>query len=265
LVVKEELKEPRCTCEIANGNNIHLEGLKGSLDCVCSKIAKRFNLYLPTGKPRTATIINILASSPCIGCITRRLQQQNRPIIDAVYLENHRLAVGILVEQLHSFLAKMGYKVSVLTEARLEHSTADILIAPTNYGVNLQHGNSKIVVETKTGNELKYSQLFRSLIDIPNATVVLWRIKRRQVAVIRRKSLQLMLQAFMRMCILRGERVLAETEPVKCQHSTTWSNFTLSSKEFENTIHDFADALMDTLPTVMETVLREIRSNGEER
>jgi len=250
---------------MTEGKDLRLEDLKVSLDHICSEIAERFNLCLPTGKPRTATIINILASSPCIGCIVRRLQQQDRPIIDAVYLENHRLAVGILVEQLHSFLAKMGYKVSVLTEARLEHSTADILIAPTDYGVNLQCGQNNVLIEVKTGNALSYSQLFRSLIDISNATVVLWRIKRRQVAVIRRKRLQPMLLAFMRMCILRGGRVLAETGPVKCQHSTTWSNFTLSAKEFENTIHDFADALMDTLPTVMETVLREIRSNGGER
>jgi len=247
--------------------SLNVENLKITLNQICSKIASRYNLFSLNGEPRRATIIDILSTSTCVGCIVRRFQQQNRPIIDAVYLENHRLAVGMLVEQLHSFLAKMGYKVSVLTEARLEHSTADILIAPTNYGVNLQHCDNKIVVEVKTGNSLSraHSQLLRSLIDIPNATVVLWRIKRRQVAVIRRKSLQPMLLAFMRMCILRGERVLAETEPVKCQHSTTWSNFTLSSKEFENTIHDFADALMDTLPTVMEMVLREIRSNGEER
>ena len=239
----------------------YLEYLKNSLDSVCSEIAKRFNFCLPNGEPRTAAIIDILASSPRIGCIVEKLRQQRRPDIDAVYLENHRLAVGILVEQLQSFLAERGYKVSVLTEAKLEHGTADVLIVPTSYGVNLQHNEKKIIIEVKTGKSLSYSQLFRYLLDVSNATLVLWRIKKHQVAVLRRKSLQPMLQAFMEMCILRGERVL-DAETVKCQNSAAPKNFTLSSKEFEDTFNDFTEALMKTLPIVLKTVLREIESNN---
>ena len=254
-----------------NGNSVNqttlankepdLNYLKTSLDRICSKIAKRFNFCLPNGEPRTAAIIDILASSPCIERVVEKLRQQHRPDIDAVYLENHRLAVGILVEQLQSFLAERGYKVSVLTETKLEHGTADVLIVPTSYGVNLQHNEKKIIIEVKTGKSLSYSQLFRYLLDVSNATLVLWRIKKHQVAVLHRKSLQPMLQAFMEMCILRGKRVLA-TKTVKCQNSTTPKNFTLSSKEFEDTFNDFTEALMKTLPIVLKTVLREIESNN---
>ena len=253
-----------------NGNSVnqttpadkdsHFEYLKSSLDHVCSEIAKRFNFCLPNGEPRTAAIIDILASSPRIGRIVEKLQQQHRPNIDAVYLENHRLAVGILVEQLQSFLTKNGYRVLVLTEAKLKHGTTDVLIAPTRYGVNLQHNEKKIVIEVKTGKSLSYSQLFRYLLHVSNATMILWRIKKRQVAVLRRKNLEPTLQAFMEMCILRGKRVLT-AKTVKCQNSAASKNFTLSSKEFEDTFNDFAEALMKTLPIVLKTVLREIGSN----
>lgn len=240
----------------------HFKYLKTSLDRICSEIAKQFNFCLPNGEPRTAAIIDILGSSPCIGRIVGKLQQQHRPNIDAVYLENHRLAVGMLVERLQSFLAERGYKVSVLTEAKLEHGTADVLIVPTRYGVNLQHNEKKIIIEVKTGKSFSYSQLFRYLLDVSDATLVLWRIKKRQVGVLRRKSLQPMLQAFMEMCILRGERVLA-AKTVKCQNSAAPKNFTLSSRGFEDTVNDFAKGLMETLPVVLEIVLQEIKSNRD--
>jgi len=249
------------TIAVTEERNLHFGDLKDSLDRVCSEIATRFNYRLLNGEPHTVAIIDILAGSSCIGCIIKRLHQRHRPDIDAVYLENHRLAVGVLVEQLRRFLNEMGYDAWVLTEARLEHSTVDVLIVPTYHGVNLQHGENSIVIEVKTGNSLSYSQLFRSLLDTPNATVVLWRIRRHQVAVIRRESLQPLLLAFMRMCILRGKRVLTEAEPVECHHFATPRSFTLSSGELERVLRDFAEALADTLPVVLETVLREIRSS----
>jgi hypothetical protein len=64
------------------------------------------------------------------------------------------------------------------------------------------------------------------------------------------------------MCILRGERVLA-TKTVKCQNSITPRNFKLSSRELENTVNNFAGGLIETLPVVLETVLREIRLDDE--
>ena len=241
--------------------NSHFEYLKSSLDHICSEIAERFNFCLSNGKPRAAAIIDILACSPSIGDIVEKFGQ-HRPDIDAVYLENHRLAVGILVERLQSFLAKRGYKVLILTEAKLRHGITDVLIAPTRYGVNLQHNGKKIIIEVKTGKSLSYSQLFRYLLDVSNATLILWRIKKRQVAVLRGKTLQPMLQAFMEMCILRGERVLA-AKTVKCQNSTAPRNFKLSSTELENTVNNFAGGLVETLPVVLETVLREMRPDDE--
>ncbi len=240
----------------------HFEDLKSSLDHVCSRIAKRFNFCLPSGEPRAAAIIDILASSARIKRIVEKFQQEQRPNIDAVFLENHRLAIGILVERLQSFLVERGYKVLALTEAKLGHGTTDVLIAPTPYGVNLQHNGKQIIIEVKTGKSLSYSQLFRYLLDVSNATLILWRIKSRQVAVLRGKTLQPMLQAFMEMCILRGERVLA-TKTVKCQNSATPRTFKLSSTELENTVNNFAEGLTETLPVVLETVLREIKPDDE--
>ena len=237
----------------------HFEYLKSSLDHVCSEIAKRFSFYLPNGEPRTAAIIDILASSPRIEQIVRKLQQQHRPNIDAVYLENHKLAVGILVERLRNFLAKRGFEILVLTGAESNHGTTDVLIVPTRYGVNLQHNGKKIVIEVKTGKSLSYSQLFRYFFDVSITSMILWRIKKRQVAVLRRKRLQLMLQAYMEMCILRGKRVLS-FRTREHQNFAMPKNFTLSSKKLENTVNDFAEGLMETLPVVLDTVLGEIRS-----
>ena len=257
-----------------NGNSVnqttsgdedaHFKHLKTSLDHICNEIAKRFNFCLPDGEPRTAAIIDILASSPRIESIVEKLQQQHKPDIDVVFLENHRLAVGILVERLQSFLAERGYEVSILPEAKLEHGTTDVLIVPTHYGVNLQHNEKKFIIEVKTGKSFSYSQLFRYLLDVSNATMILWRIKKRQVAVLRRKSLYPMIQAFMEMCILRGKKVLA-AKRVKCQNSAAPKNFTLSSRGFENTINNFAKGLIETLPVVLEIVLREIKSNSDKR
>ena len=239
--------------------DVHFEHLEISLDHICNEIAERFNFCLPNGEPRTAAIIDILASSPRIGRIVEKLQQQHKPDIDAVYLENHRLAVGMLVERLQSFLAERGYKVSVLSEAKLEHGTADVLIVPTHYGVNLQQHKNRIVIEVKTGKSFSYSQLFRYLLDISNVTLVLWRIEKRQVAVLHKKILQPMLQAFIEMCILRGKRVLA-AKTVKCRNFNAPKNFTLSSRGLENTVNNFAEGLTETLPVVLETVLQEIES-----
>jgi len=50
---------------------------------------------------------------------------------------------------------------------------------------------------------------------------------------------------------------------VKCQNSTTPRNFKLSSTELENTVNNFAGGLIETLPVVLETVLREIRPGDE--
>jgi len=246
---------------VLTGEDANFKYLRTSLDHICSEIAVHFDFCSHNGEPRTAAIIDILASSPRIGHIIGKFQRQHRPNIDAVYLENHRLAVGILVERLHGFLANRGYNVLALTDVRSKDGTTDVLIAPTHYGVNLQHNGKKIIIEVKTGKSLSYSQLFRYLLDVSNATLVLWRIKKRQVAVLRRKSLQPMLQAFMQMCILRGERVLA-AETVKCQ-TVPPKSFTLSSTELENTVNEFAERLIETLPVVLETVLREIRSNDE--
>lgn len=245
-----------------NPEDSHFKYLRSSLDHICSEIAKRFNVYLPNGEPSIAAIIDILASSPRIRHIVEKLQQQHRTNIDAVYLENHRLAVGILIEQLQSFLAERGYNVSILTEEKSKYGTIDVLITPTRYGVNLQHHGKKIIVEVKTGKSLSYSQLFRYLFDVSNATMILWRIEKRQVAVLHRKSLQPMIQAFMEMCILRGKRVLA-AKRIKRQNSAALKNFTLSSRGFENTVNNFAEGLMETLPVVLETMLQEIKSNSE--
>ena len=259
----DDVEIDSCAVETTpSDEDTYFKYLKTSLDDICSEIARRFDFCLPNSKPRMAAIIDILASSPRIVRIVEKLQQKQRPDIDAVFLENHRLAVGILVERLQNFLQERGYRVSVLTDAKLKHGTIDVLVAPTSYGINLRHNGRQIVVEVKTGKSLSYSQLFRYLLDESNATLVLWRIKTRQVVVLRRKSLQPVLQAFMEMCVLRGKRVLA-TKRVKYPNSAVPRNFTLSSRGFEITVNNFAEGLMETLPVVLETVLLEIKSNSD--
>jgi hypothetical protein len=232
--------------------------LKSDLERVCSELASRFDLHDKSGRPRTATILDILAGSTCTCCITRNLSETNNSKrIDGIYAEVHKLAVSILIEEIYEKCSSLGYSVSILSEAQTKYGKVDVLIRPTRIGVALQHGATELIVEVKTGVSLSIPQIFRYLLDKENQTVILWRIRNRQVLTFSGTQFNALLRRYMKTCILRGQRLLNSTEQVSCKHAgrTEW---TPTQDNLQEMLEDFSTALTETLPCVAKTILQKL-------
>ncbi|MEM3640574.1 MAG: hypothetical protein QXH37_01435, partial [Candidatus Bathyarchaeia archaeon] len=142
--------------------------------------------------------------------------------VDAIYRESHELAVNILVEELYAFLDKMGHKVIITTEAELNYGRADILITITNYGLNLKSKAKDLLVEVKTGNSLSFIQLFRYFLDGKSDTIIVWRVRKRQVLVFNAEKFKPLIAEFMRMICLRAIRLLSSNHQIISQHKRSW-------------------------------------------
>lgn len=242
---------------------VDFENLQNLLDQTCSQIAQRFKLYNPKGKPRKATIIDAIARSTCVVCIAKNLSGHTAANdVDALYIECHRLAVNVLVEELHNLFSKMGYKVMISTEAQLNYGKADVIITITKYGINLKCSANELVIEVKTGTSLSLSQLFRYLLDKRSNTIVVWRVRRRQVLAFDSQELNPLLMEFMKICIMRGMRLLESSEPLACEHLSQSSCWSPTQNELQKMFQDFSKALMETLPYILQTILEKLDIEG---
>lgn len=246
-----------------SGENADFENLRSLLDQVCLQVAQRFNVYSSNGKPRKATVLAVIAKSACLACIAKKFSAQatgNR--VDALYMEVHRLAVNVLVEELHNLLSGMGYNVMISTETPLEYGKADVTITITNYGVNLRCNANEILVEVKTGSSLSLCQLFRYLIDKRSNTIVVWRVRRRQILVFKTEEIKPLLMEFMRMVCLRGTRLLSSPQ-LTCQH-TQRPDYQPTQEVLQKMFQDFAEALIETLPYILEAITERLGNDGSE-
>lgn len=230
-----------------------LENLQSLLDEVCCQVAQRFDLYGSNGKPRKATIISVIANFSCLSCIVEKLSASaTASSVDALYTECHKLAVNILVEELYNLLRVMGYNVLISTETELEYGKADGTITITNYGINLKHNENELLVEVKTGTSLSLCQIFRYLMDKRSNTIFIWRVRRRQILLLNAERIKPLLMEFMRMVCLRGNRLLSTTQPT-CQHKRR-PEYEPTQEVLQEMFHDFAKALIETLPFILEAV-----------
>jgi hypothetical protein len=219
---------------------------------------QRFNLYNIDGTARKSTVVDVIARFTCLSCISERLSHQNvSNDVDSLYKECHRLAVNALVEELHYLLNQMGYKVAVSTEEELEYGKADILITVTNYGLNLKGMTKELLVEVKTGNSLSLSQLFRYLLDARSDTIVVWRVRKRQVLVFNAQNIKPLLTEFTRIICLRGVRFLSSPQLQQCQH-VKQSNYLPTQEELQKMFEDFAEALVETLPNALKIIIEKL-------
>ena len=232
---------------------------KMMLDYICSNIASRFNLYGLNGMPRRATIIEALARYPCLTCVVEKLSEKTvkNEGVDPIYKECHRLAVNILVEELFYLLTRMGYKIAISTEMDLDYGKVDILINLTNYGLSLKNATKRLIIEVKTGNSISFSQIFRYLLDSKCNTIIVWRIRKRQVLVFNAQKLKPLLAEFVRMICLRAERLLSSEQIPSCQHVKNVS-YQPSQEELQQAFEDFSEALVETLPTVLDIILKQL-------
>ncbi|MEM2130249.1 MAG: hypothetical protein QXZ70_06595 [Candidatus Bathyarchaeia archaeon] len=228
------------------------------LDQACSQIAQRFALYNHEGRPCKNIIIEVVANHSCLGCIIEKLSNRTTTNeVDALYKECHRQAVNFLVEELYFLLNQMGHKVAVSTEAELEYGKADILITVTNYGLNLKGQTKELLVEVKTGMSLSLSQLFRYLLDARSETIVVWRVRKRQVLVLKTSDIKPLLNEFIRMICLRSIRLLSSQQIQPCHHKKQFK-YSPKQDELQEMFKDFSEAITETLPTILQTIIEEL-------
>jgi hypothetical protein len=245
-------------------NNLACFGnLQSMLDSTCDEIAKRFNLYNEGGKPRKATIVDVLSEFTCLGCIYRKLSAKSSANeVDAVYRECHRLAVNILAERLYWLLKEMGYAVAVSTEIGLEYGKADIVITITRSGVNLKHQTEELIIEVKTGNSLSLSQLFRYLLSGKNNSIIIWRVRKRQILIFNTESLKPLLAEFATMISLRGNRLLSSSQ-FTCEHEPR-KDYRPTQEELQIAIQEFSQGLLETLPSVIIATIQKLGLKSKE-
>ena len=233
------------------------EYLRQTLDDVCVKLAEKFNLFTAQGKPRKAFILDTLIKYSCHGCIVKVFTQQRKDDrADRLFLENHRLAVGLLVESLRRHLRE-DFKVE--EEVKGEYGRPDIIVKPTRTGVILKIANMlEIIIEVKTGEGFTYSQLFRYLVEKPDAILFVWRVAKHQIIRIDGKRCRNLLLLVMEAALERGLTIL-EDEYGECDH-TPVRNSPYVIEDAQAMVDDFLTAMVDTLPVIVESVLNAIRS-----
>lgn len=198
----------------------------------------------------------------CVGCILRSFTQQHekREDVDAIYRENHRLAVNLLSEHLQYRLSEEGFNILVQNEVEGNYGRIDVLVQQTGFGVLLKSRTKEVVIEVKTGRSLSYSQLFRYIVDRPDATVIIWRILMNQVLVIPKRTTIQLLLSFLEIAIRRATLLLSEGEKKSCSHNNTGEK-TFVIKNPERVIGDFASGLTKTVSRVADTVVNLLVSD----
>jgi len=233
---------------------------KSQLDKLCSDIADAFNLYDSRSRPRKAFILNTLMKYSCVGCIARVFKQPYQwNEVDAIYRENHRLAVNLLSEYLQNRLNAKGFKVLVQDEVEGDYGRVDVLITPISCGMLVKFRGTEIIIEVKTGKSLSYDQIFKYLLERPDATMIVWRIKMRQIFKIDQERMCQILPVYVKAIINRGSRLLSEEKRVLCSHNPVKVDPYIITTPQE-VIGDFLSALTETLPDVIEAVLEVLKS-----
>ncbi|MHA1632016.1 MAG: hypothetical protein ACTSXC_04315, partial [Candidatus Freyarchaeota archaeon] len=201
-------------------------------------------------------ILDTLMKYSCHGCIVKVLTQQRKDDkADRLFLENHRLAVGLLVESLRRHLRE---DFKVMEEVEGEYGRLDIIVKPTSTGVILEIANMlEVIIEVKTGEGFTYAQIFRYLIEKPSSVLLVWRVTKRQVIKIDGERHRKLLLLAMEAALDRGTAVL-KGEYDECIHTPVRTTPYLI-EDAQAIVDDFLTAIVDTLPVIIESVLDVIR------
>jgi len=242
-----------------------LDFLRSQIDDLCLKIVTKFNLYDSTGRPRNAFVLNALTKYSCIGCLVNTFTQPYKWVdVDAIYKENHRLAVNLLTEQLQYRLGKEGFNSVVQDEVEGDYGRVDVLIRQISCGVLLTYNGAQFIVEVKTGKGLSYDQIFRYLIDWPNATLIVWRVIMRQIITLDQKAVSPFLLTYLETILQRGTRLLNGDKITPCNHNYT-NEKPYVIRDPQGLINEFLLVLTETLPNIIDTIvqqLKDINSDG---
>lgn len=233
----------------------NIESVRKDFDEACDKVALKYNLFYGNGKSRRAQIIETLTKTPCTSCLDKMLRKTSTNAIDNFYTQCHILTCNILVEELYSRLIDRGYTVSLTTENDVGgYGKIDVLLIPNHHGVDLYFDKKEVAIEVKTGQSFAFSQVLRYLLDNERRTILLWRIKNRQILYFEGPKLKPLTTQFMKMVISRAERLLSKKE-TSCAHHLAERNWSPSQERLQEALSDFSKGIMETLPSVVEAII----------
>jgi hypothetical protein len=243
-----------------DSNGEVFEYLHGHLDDLCCEIAEKYGLFDSHGRPRKAFVLDTLIKYACRGCIVKVLAQLRKAnSVDKLFLQNHRLAVNLLVEQLRNRLAVEGLTGKVEEEVNCVYGRPDIILKLTNAGVIIQVGDVlEIIVEVKTGDGFTYAQLFRYLIERPNAILILWRVARRQNIVIKGTEVRSLLIMVMEAALKRGKDILSDGYE-DCSHNPVGDK-PYVVEDAQAIVDNLLPSLPMTIQSVVDVILSIIES-----
>jgi hypothetical protein len=237
-----------------------LSYLRSSLDEVCGKIAEKYGVYSVTGRARKTYVFDVLTRYTCPGCVVKSLTQMSvRPEVDAIFRENHDLAVSLLVQALRN-LSSGGLAVNGEVDCGL--GRLDVLVKRLNGGLlQVQASGHELIVEIKTNMGFGMKQALRYLVERPDATAIIWRVRKRQILVIDGRKHRWLLIAYIAAALQQGLTILNE-DFTTCDHDFTDKPFEVNDPQ--GFLDDFLTSLIDGLPKVVDAVMQLLGCKNED-
>ncbi|MBS7646709.1 MAG: hypothetical protein QW660_08650 [Candidatus Bathyarchaeia archaeon] len=232
---------------------LSFEQLRIWLDNICNNVAIKYGLLTPSGKPRKAFVLDTLLKYSCRGCIRKALQHPEADDrADALYVQNHLLAVGLLVEALRQTFEAGCLNLEIEQEVDGVFGRPDVTVKPTMTGVLVEIEDLEIIIEVKTGRGFSYSQLIRYWLERPNSICVIWRVIPNQVLVIDPNKHHSILELCLIAAIRRGIDIL-NSKNEECRHNPTRSMGTCIV-DAQNVLDSYFDSMQKSLPKIVRTV-----------
>lgn len=234
-----------------------LKEIRTWLDEICHGIAVKYGLVTPNGNPRKAFVLDALLGHACRGCIDKILSHpENNGRADALYVQNHDLAVGLLVECLRQTFEAQGFNFQVGQEENGVFGRPDIVVKPTASGVIVTLDDFEVVIEVKTGKSFAYSQIIRYWLERPKAIHIIWRITCDQVLVIDPDRHHAILELCLLAAIRRGLDIL-NGRVEACNHNPTRSA-KRDAIDAQNILDSYFQSLQKSLPKVLSVIQERV-------
>lgn len=226
-----------------------LEYLKGCLDEVVERISAKFGLTDMRGRPRKAFIIDALLRFDCVGCIRKVFTQMRKRPTDNLYLEMHSLAANLLAGMLTQALDNPKLKVHLEENGR--YGRVDVAIKTAAFGAAVEADDVQVIVEVKTGRCVSLIQALRYLLEHPDAVLLVWRVRKRQIFILKGERLRPILCMCAAIAIYRALKLLNDCDVV-CSHNPNASSAIIENPQEH--IDEYFDGLAESLPKVVSAV-----------
>lgn len=176
-----------------------------------------------------------------------------------MFVQNHRLAVSLLVEALHRGFKHEDLNLKIEEEVNSVYGRLDVVVRITTTGILIEVANKfEVIIEVKTGKGFTYAQVFRYLMEKPSAILVLWKVTQRQIIVFEGSKLRRIILMIMEAALDRGNDILNDSYE-ECGHDPV-RNKPYVLENAQGLADDFLSALSETISSVVGVVLGIIRN-----